>query len=137
MSTALLNIAAALDTKLSTLAGSWPIAWENVEYRPTALVSHLRPTFLPASARQADLGSAGRNFLTGVYQVDIFTPTGPGRAVAIAKADAVVTHFKRGTSLTSGGYPVTCVRAVAAPGRVDGAWYIVSVSVYWRAYADN
>ena len=56
MSTVFADISSALDTRLNTLLGQTPIAWENTAFAPIKDVLYLRPYILPAATIQAALG---------------------------------------------------------------------------------
>ena len=68
MSTVFSDISAALDTRLSTLFRSPPVAWENIAYKPIKNKLYLRPTHLPSATVQAGLGTAGIDGYSGLYQ---------------------------------------------------------------------
>ena len=61
--------------------------------------------------------------------------TGPLYAQEIV--DSIVDNFKRGLILTSGSTTVTIERTGQAAALDDRGWYVVPVSVYFRAYAEN
>ena len=80
MSTIFADISSALDSRLNNLAGSSPIAWENTVFTPVKDTLYLRPTILPALTTQAALGTSGIDEYIGIYQIDIFAPSGKGRS---------------------------------------------------------
>lgn len=84
-----------------------PVAWEGVDFTPpTDGSGWLRVQNFPAVLGQIDLGSAGQNRLTGRVQIDVFWPLGVGIFAPWAVAELIVTHFKRGTTMTQGGQVV-------------------------------
>lgn len=135
MSTIFADISAALDSQLNTLPGSSPIAWANTNYKPTKNTLYLRPNILPASANQSGLGSAGIDTHLGIYQVDIFAPTGKGRGIAEAKADAIADHFKRGTDLVYNGVTVRLGNNSRAAATIEDDRYVISVSINYMVHA--
>lgn len=134
MSTIFASISAALDTRLSTMASLPQVAWQNVVYKPVSGVLYLRPTILPAPTQQAGLGDIGLDEYQGIYQIDIFAAVGGGRGAAEAQADLIGDHFKRGTSLTSGGINVRLRDVSRAAGVVDGDRFAISISINYMAH---
>ena len=129
----------ALDTRLAALSGGTPIAWENVEYRPTAGTAYLRPTLLLGTATLFDLSSVSMQENTGIYQIDLFYPVGNGPGAILTKMDAIYDHFKGSTPLSSGGtsvYIKQISRIIPAIRERQDSWYIGSIEIVFRVY-DN
>ena len=133
MSTHFNDIQAALDTRLSALAGGNPIAWPNIEYAPTGGTTYLRPSFLPADTLQSGLGVTGLDETNGIYQVDVVYKANSGRTTV---ADAVADHFKRGTVASYNGVNVRVRSVSIAPAIFEGAWHFVPVSVSFQTYTE-
>jgi hypothetical protein len=134
MSTVFADISSALDSRLNTLTGQSPIAWENTAYIPVKDTLYLRPTILPASTIQAGLGTSGLDEYIGIYQIDIFAPAGKGRGEAEIKADAVADHFKRGTDLSKNGKTVRLGDVSRNSGIKDEDRFIISISINYMAH---
>jgi len=134
MSTAFSDISSALDSRLNTLSGSSPVAWQNTVYNPTKATLYLRPTNLTGLTRQAGLGTAGIDEYLGVYQIDIFAASGKGRKSAEAKADAIADHFKRGTDLVYNGITVRLGDVSRNSGTIDQDRFVISVSINYMAH---
>mgnify|MGYP003646012283 FL=1 len=134
MSTVFADISSALDSRLNTLTGQSPIAWENTAYIPVKDTLYLRPTILPASTIQAGLGTSGLDEYVGIYQIDIFAPAGKGRGEAEIKADAVADHFKRGTDLSKNGKTVRLGDVSRNSGIKDEDRFIISISINYMAH---
>lgn len=134
MSTVFADISSALDSRLNTLTGQSPIAWENTAYIPVKDTLYLRPTILPASTIQAGLGTSGLDKYVGIYQIDIFAPAGKGRGEAEIKADAVADHFKRGTDLSKNGKTVRLGDVSRNSGIKDEDRFIISISINYMAH---
>lgn len=135
MSTIFNDISVALDTQLSTLSGSSPIAWQNTNYTPAKGTLYLRPTNLPANVNQSGLGSGGYDNHSGIYQIDVFAPISEGRGDAEVKADAVADHFKRGTDLSYNGVTVRLGNVSRTSGVVVDDRYVISISVNYLVHA--
>tara|TARA_R110002095_G_scaffold212958_1_gene202884 strand:+ start:332 stop:748 length:417 start_codon:yes stop_codon:yes gene_type:complete len=134
MSTVFADISSALDSRLNTLTGQSPIAWENTAYIPVKDTLYLRPTILPALTLQAGLGVNGIDEYIGIYQIDIFAPAGKGRGEAEIKADAVADHFKRGTDLSKNGKTVRLGNVSRNSGIRDEDRFIISISINYMAH---
>jgi hypothetical protein len=113
------------------------VAYENAEYEPESGTGYLRETLLPAEPEQAELGTDGRNRLTGIYQISVFEEVGKGSGDAETKAETLIAAFKRGTTLTANGLTVRIDKAWRSPAIQEKDWYHVPVSVRWFAYAAN
>lgn len=129
-----LDISAALDGRLNTLAGSHEVAWQNRRYAPTIGTLFLRPTLLPAETVGATVSDSGTDEQTGIYQVDVFAPADEGKNDAFAKADAIAEHFKPVTELTYNGRLVRCVSASIETPLNDGDWYQLPVIIRYLSY---
>lgn len=136
MSTAFLDISAALDGALNTFASgaSVAVAWENSNFEPTTGTKYLRPTLLPADTTQAESGSSGKDFTTGIYQVDVICPINTGKGEAVNLADDIADTFSRGSIHTYNGVNVRIRRASRRAGNRDGAWFIVPVDIEFFVY---
>lgn len=137
------NIAIALHKHLNTigLSPALDIVERNTPYKPSVATAYLEADILPAQAIQASLGDTGYNRQSGIYQVTVCYPVGQGDVPAITIADAIIAHFKRGTSLTESGltvrvsgppYRTPAVIDTIAVGETRGAPYFrVPVSIPW------
>ena len=129
-------VRAALDVAMNAHSGS-QVAFGNKEFEPTAGTLWYRATFLPGEPAQADLGTTGRNRLVGIYQVDVFAPSGRGIGEGEAAAEAVIAAFKRGSAFTSGGVTTRVEKAWREVAVEEQDWYHVPVKIMWFAYAAN
>lgn len=129
MSTFFNDMQAALDTHLDGM-DSTPIAWPNVPYEGDG-TEYLRPNFIPAETVQASLGDTGKDETNAIYQVDVFSERGSGRSTL---PDTIADHFKRGTVLTYNGTNLRVRSVSVAPAILDGAYFIVPVSINVQTY---
>lgn len=133
MATYFNDLQAALDTRLSTLAGGYEIAWPNTDFAPSAGQTFLSPSFLPDQTLQVGLGATGKDETNGIYQIDVVYPAGSGRSTI---PDALADHFKRGTVLSYNGTTVR-IRSVSIESAItDGAYHFVPVTVSFQTYTD-
>lgn len=134
MATHFKDISAALSGRLSTLPELPSVSWQNRDFTPTTGVLFLRETLLPGGTFQSELGLAGRDVTSGVYQVDVFSPIGGGKGAAIDKADAIADHFARSTVLTYNSINVRLLGNSLGVAAFDGAWWIVPVNIRYQSY---
>src|SRR5689334_407898 len=72
------------------------VSYENVPFSSTVGVPYARFTLAPQMIRPFDLKDNTKGHI-GLFQVDIFTPSGRGTADAEILADAVRDTFEAGT----------------------------------------
>ncbi|GAA4652081.1 hypothetical protein GCM10023116_43650 [Kistimonas scapharcae] len=123
----------ALNQHLISAGLGLPVVHENSDppKKPRAWLSAF---FLPADTSGASLGDTGLDQTVGFYQVDISTPTGNGWAGLHGYADRLQRHFRLGTLLTFEGQSMQVTGSSRSPGRVEGGWYRLSLSIQWLAY---
>ncbi len=92
------------------------VAWASVFVIPAATS--------PLSIRDSDE-------MAGVFQIDLNYPVNSGAGAAQSKADAIRSHFKRGT-VTDG---VIIEASSVSHGLVVDGYYRLSVSVQYRQFA--
>lgn len=129
-------IQVALSAHVATLSPALPIAWANVAYTPIVGTPFMRVNFLPAQTYNPSMGVGALDLkrYTGIMQVTLFYPINQGEGDPRRKADAVIALFPRGLTLTSSGVVVHVDNTPsAAPGYSQDAWYVLPVSVYYRA----
>lgn len=139
MSSAFLDISAALDVNLNTLAtaNSIDVAWENEGYTPVTGIAYLRATLLPADTAGVGMADNSSDEHLGIYQVDVFTPTDDGKGQAVNLADDIADQFKRGTELTYNGVTVRIKTVSRSSGSRDGSWFIVPVSIQYYSFTTS
>lgn len=138
MSTYHLDISAALDVNLNTVASanSIPVAWENVDYKPTVGTLYLRPTLLPADTDPFGTSYDSSLDHLGIYQIDVIAPVDQGKGQAFTKADIIATAFSYG-ELSYNGVIVTIKSSSPSPGKRDGAWFILPVIISYQSITGN
>jgi hypothetical protein len=137
MSNPIANIRAAFVTKLQSFPSLPSVAWENVAFTPATGVPYLAPYLLPGEPFQAEIGTAGINRHSGIYQISVFVPTGGGVAALNTLTGAMCDHFKRGTMLTYGGITVTVQKAYSAPTMQETDWVHIPVTIQFICNAQN
>ena len=101
-----------------------PIYWPNIAESQAPTVDHLRAFIIPADTESR--GLASWDVERGVIQVSVYSRQGVGVIDAYAMAEAVLGVFPRGTSLA--GVKIS-VSGSIGPGFMDGAWFVVPVSI--------
>jgi len=139
MATAFLDISAALDANLNTLAlaNNIPVAWENSSYTPVTGRAYLRATLLPADTDGLGLADNSTDEHLGIYQVDVFAPIDTGKGQAVMLADSIADQFKRGTELIYNGVKVRIKTVSRSTGSRDGSWFIVPVYIQYYSFTQS
>ena len=128
------KISAALSTRLNSLPSAPPIAFENAKYTPVEGETWLRESYLPANSATAGLEPSGSTDFVGVYQISIYTPLDDSKFGAHQLIDDITAHFARGTGLDFDGQGVIIEQVNVAQGLASGSWWLMPVSVNWRAF---
>lgn len=131
------KISNALSEHLQALPSAPPIAYENSGYSPTEGTAYIAEHYLPAETSPVGLADSDSNDFTGVYQIDVRTSLDDYKKEGNDIADAVLSHFKRGTVMTFDGQSVVVQSASRAQGRPSGSWWFIPVSINWRAFSGN
>lgn len=133
----LATIRAALEAAaVVALGDGFSIAWENHPFTPVAGVPYAQVTLLPAQPVNPEIG---QTFIeSGIFQINLFYPKGPGSAAATTKAQAIRTAFYYGRTLSSGGINVIIfVTPEIGVARPDNDLFMIPVRVRWRAFVQN
>lgn len=130
----IVGVRKALETHLAALSPSWATAWESVGRIADASVPFQRVTLLPGSPVSEGVfrGSAVRH--VGIFQIDVCTPVEGGPNTGDARAAAIQSHFKRGTSLAVAGYQNLWVpdHPTISVAIFDATWRVLPVTVPWN-----
>ena len=128
------KISAALSTRLNSLPSAPPIAFENAKYTPVEGTTWLRESYLPAASSTIGMEPGGSTDFTGVYQVSIYTPLDDYKLESHQLIDSITAHFARGTMLVFEGQAVVVEQVNVSQGLASGSWWLMPVSVNWRAF---
>jgi hypothetical protein len=129
----IVNIRAALESKLNNMENSLPTAWENAPYTPITGTAYQRVWLLVAEPGNPTFGDDYYRE-QGILQVTLYYPLQTGSGTAAARADLIRSTFKRGTSMTSGGNTVIVYRTPEiSNGRVEGDRWALPVRIRWYA----
>ena len=129
------KIHAGLDKKLNDAAlGS--VKWPNRKFTKTIGTPFYLAHFLPNKPRQSTLGTTGTNRITGIYQVTIKGEVDKGKKPIEDRAEAVVTLFKRGTSITYVGVVIR-IESAYYTTREEDQYFTAIVNIAWRSDYPN
>lgn len=127
------SIRRGLEARLAAMTPALATAWENKGFTPVAGVPYQRARILPATPDNASQGS--KHYIeVGIFEIALFYPNGSGSADAQARAEAIRSWFKRGTTVTHGGVNTIVTHTPAkAQGITEGDRYVVPVSIRYQA----
>ena len=127
-----LNIRRAFEKRLA-LMSPLATAYENVNYVPVTGTPYQRASLLPAQPENPTLGDAYYREV-GVFQVSLYYPVNVGSSTAETRAEAVISHFKRATSMVEDGQSVQVIQTpTRTPAQVIDGWYVIFVSIFYRS----
>ncbi|MGA5718114.1 phage tail terminator-like protein [Pseudomonas atacamensis] len=130
-------IAAAFESRLLTWAKARTkpikVVAENETYTPVTGETYLRAFTLPALTASNTLGGDHRVY-TGVFQVNIVTPSGKYRTEASGVVDELAALFPLNLRIPRDGLVALVMTPVApGPGIPDGNTFTVSASFQYRS----
>lgn len=124
------DIRSALLTQLKTVVSETLIAEENEQFTPSDGAPWIRETLLPGVPERVEIMQDGKSRQVGVYQVDVFAPSGIGTGVPDALSKTIGDAFVPGTSYGT-SVDVRIRRVYSQPGREDGDWYHKPLLIEW------
>jgi hypothetical protein len=129
----IVNIRAALETRLNAISPSIATAWESVPYTPVTGTPYQQVNLAVSDTQNPTLGD-GMYRVIGFLQVLLCYPPGTGPKAASARAELIRNQFQRGLGLSSGGTDVLIDRTpTIAPAIIDGDRYRLPVTIYFSA----
>lgn len=124
-----------LDTQLQTIPSLPQVLLENLVLNVSQnQPSFVRSTILPANSTVLTLGVNASRQMHGLYQVDVFFPSGTGSTAAQTLADTVVSYFPIGMRLTDGTFTVIVEISSVMAAYDLNKYYGVPVQVTWSCY---
>ena len=114
-----------IETRLSTGWGTTtPIAWDNVDYVPTAGTPWIRCEILPGDVEALEFGRDTKKEYEGIININIFTEKDTGSVLARTYADTLSALF----SMVEFG-TIDCDEAKVINLNNDEDWYQFNVSI--------
>jgi len=137
MSTAL-EVNAALEQRLASMAGLPSVAWPNVKFEPVPSAPYFRVFNNMGIPVRWGIADGDSIVAVGTFQIDVCVPKGNGAGVAMGYADAIRNHFPTGLELTTAtnGYKVRVETRTTQGGEVAGSHYCVPVVIEYKHITD-
>ena len=123
----------AMLSRLSTMANLPDLALENYPFTPPTDALYLAENLLPGESSMVGIGTSDSNQMVGVFQVSVYAPQGSSRVNAETWANDIAAHFEK-RRLTYNGQTVICEAVDLAQGIPSDGWWLIPVSVNWRAF---
>jgi hypothetical protein len=109
------------------------IAYQGVPFTPAPAETYLAAFTLPAGTDSETLGGDHKAY-TGVFQINVVTPSGSGTGKAEGIVDELAALFPLNARYTKTGFTVMTLSPVdPGPGVPDGDTWTVSASFQYRA----
>jgi hypothetical protein len=121
----------ALFAAVKQAAGSTPVAWEEVDYKPTLGTTHWLVFLVPRFPSIASMGLHGYTEHRGILQINVRVPLSQGPSAAVAEADRIRDYLRRGMSLAG---DVRIIGVGRGSMMIDKAWATLPVTVQWRSH---
>ncbi len=129
-----LNMEAALQKKLDSIAGHPKIQWENDDsYQPAAEVRFWRPTNLPIRAELATAGALQKH--QGIYQVDVFVECEQGIGQLMQDLDQIYETFNTTSSLVFNDTSVNILSIGRGRAEREESWFKGFIEIYYMCYS--
>lgn len=133
-----------LDDQLATIANLPVIVKENEELSRAvntstsiSRTSYLRATLLPAITETLSVGLTGKDKFNGLYQVDVFIPTGDSHDGANWITDEIIKAFPKKTLITADGITLRVANHWRETSTQSTEWYITPVVIQWETYIER
>jgi hypothetical protein len=129
------NTKKALEKHLSALTPSLSTAYEGVSFSPVNGTPYQRVQLVPSRPENPTLGDEYFRD-NGEFQVFLLYPSNKGTGEVLGRAEALRSHFKRGTTLTEGNSVVQIMRTPYISGcTIIGDRVIVPVLIRYSVEA--
>jgi hypothetical protein len=128
-----IKVRQALETHLASLTPAIATAYENKDFTPVTGTPYQRVNLLPA---EPDNSTMGQTFYReqGLLQVMLCYPNNATALPAQTRAEAIKTHFKRGTTLEQAGLKVHIINTPrVGVGFNDNDRYCIPVTIFYLA----
>ncbi len=134
---AIANIQRILLQAISNGNFGLPIAFENVNYDATNGEPFLACFVLRAPTVQAELGYAGCDERTGIFQIDINYREGSGPTVHAEMADDINAFFRSGETFTGNDFRVNIRNVSAGVLRIGNGWATLPMTIEYYSFTER
>lgn len=111
------------------------LALEGVVHEIEGMTPYLSSRMSGLDRIAVGAGQDGALRWTGIYQINVHFPTGEGLTPVLTKVSAILTAFRRGTTLTtSDSLSIRCEAPKTAPRVEVAPWLTAPVMVPWFCY---
>ena len=107
------------------------IVWENTFKSSDANEPWLEEIFLPTDTLPTTAMRDGYTRDFGIYQINVYIPTGKGTIISDNYIDELSQIFKTGVEIIKDGELIIIDRSTPTQGFIVDNWYVVPFSVYW------
>lgn len=128
------DIRAALEVKLSTVAGVPSIGWENAQFSPTTGQPYVKPRLMPTRREPAVRGVNPQMYYQGLFRIECYVPEGAGPSAGDDLADKIIEAFEATTDVSQGSTIVSIRYAEREMAEIDGPFYMIPVNIGWYIY---
>lgn len=129
-------IATLLRGRLATLSGLPAVANENIGFTPSNNATYLREACLFNTTNNLGLAEDSAERQDGIYQIDVLAPKNSSKFTALDYCGLLRTGFARqARALTDGDTIINLEGCSVSPARVEGEYFVYSVSVRWTVVA--
>lgn len=130
----IIEIRAALEVALNSMAPAVATAWENVMFNPPASSVPYQSAFL-MMGEPDNREWGGSHIEEGILQVSLMYPLQKGTAEANARAEYLRTVFFKGATFTKDGVKVNIVKTpTIGQGRADGDRWFIPVKIRFHSF---
>lgn len=128
------DIQNAFESELQSISGLPDLTGENKRARPDLSEHWMRGTLLRREPDDGGIGKDSQEEYGGLYQVDVFIPSGEGTSSANEYADKILQHFRKGLVINNGGTNIIIQRAWSETSSREEKWYQLPVLIRWFSY---
>lgn len=105
---------------------------DNEHYTPSLLTPWIRTTFLPSETQNLTRGTNPTVRISGIYQVDVVTPSGTG--YINTTVNQLLDYFYTNRMLAINNNTVRVINTWRSVSTQDGDWYITPVTIRWEYF---
>lgn len=128
------KIATLLRGRLASLTGLPSVQNENISFNPSPNSTYLREACL--FNETVNLGVSSGQRQDGIYQIDVMVPKNSSKFSALGYCDILSDGFSRqAIALVDGDTRINLEGCSVSPARIDGEFFVYSVSARWTVVA--